>query len=390
MALSGAIDVMFDKAFVHDTGSEKSTDVGCDASSQSSEPDDQAVNRARLHDKDVNHVGECICEALLDDDDNDNDDCKDNGNWVSEARLDDQDVNHVGEYLCEALLDDDEDDFDDVNGASEALLPNHVGSQQDINHVGEYLCEALLDDDEDGFNDVNGASEAIKAALGLPIAALKNENDVNELSGAPPLPLRLINPELGNESDSQEDDLDQAKTQLKAEFLERIGFSSLNELDSDGKSVLQIAAKEGNTEVTRALLDDEDFKLVNAKDKNLPRWTALHEAANNNRVHVVQMLMDSERFSQTNTPDRNGRNCLHIAAAMGHLEVVKAILNHPRFASIGIKDYHGFTPQKRALVHGQEAIAEYIQARIPSKGPPQLGLTYMRSKAPTTGVVVSL
>jgi ankyrin repeat protein len=180
-------------------------------------------------------------------------------------------------------------------------------------------------------------------------------------------------------SESDDQIFDQPSAQVvKEEFLQSIGISDLNVLDSDGKSALQRAAKEGNADVTRALLDDEDFQHVNTKDKSIFKWTALHEASEAGNIEMVKILMDHERFTQTNSRDRNGRTCLHLAAGQGNLEVVEIILSNPRFASMGIKDHLGFTPQQRAKANGHQAVADYIQACVPCKKPPGLCIMYTR------------
>jgi ankyrin repeat protein len=174
----------------------------------------------------------------------------------------------------------------------------------------------------------------------------------------------------GSESDDQS--VDESSRKAKSDFLRRIGFSALNALDSNGKSALHIAAKEGNAEVTRALLDDEDFQHVNAKDKSILKWTVLHEAAAAGNVKIVKILMQHTRFVKSDTRDRNGRTCLHLAAIHGSFGAVKAIVRDPLFASIGVKDHLGYTPQQRASDNGHEVIADYIGACVPSQKPPGL------------------
>lgn len=174
-------------------------------------------------------------------------------------------------------------------------------------------------------------------------------------------------------SESKYQSLDKAATKMKREFLKHIRFSSLNMLDSNGKSALHKATQEGNAEVTQILLDDPNFEHVNTKDTTILKWTALHEAAGVDKLEIVKMLMDHERFLQTNARDRNGRSCLHIAAGQGSFKLVNAIVSHPRFTSVVSKDNLGFTPQQRARANGHEVIADYIHACHYSMKPPGLG-----------------
>jgi len=77
-------------------------------------------------------------------------------------------------------------------------------------------------------------------------------------------------------------------------------------------------------------------------------------------------IKDHEKFTQTNARDRNGRTCLHFAAIQGNLAVAETIVTHPRFASIGVKDHLGFTPQQRAKANRNETVSRYIQACVSS------------------------
>lgn len=183
--------------------------------------------------------------------------------------------------------------------------------------------------------------------------------------------------DVGWDTSSQASDeqiVDQGSAYVKVEFLKSIGFSSVCALDLDGKSALHRAAKVGNAEAAQAILDDEDFEHVNAKDSTILKCTVLHEASAAGNTKIVRMLMDHERFVHTNARDRNGRTCLHYTAAQGSFEAVEAILSNPRFASIGVKDCQGFTAQQRAKANGHDAIAQYIRARIPSAKPPGLSI----------------
>jgi ankyrin repeat protein len=179
-----------------------------------------------------------------------------------------------------------------------------------------------------------------------------------------------------------------ASTQIKTPFLRQHGFSSLNALNSEGKSALNVAANLGDAEVAQALLDDEDFSHVNAKDASIFKWTALHEASDAGHVNIMKMIMDHPRFTGTNTRDRNGRTCLHFAACRGNVKAVETIIHHPRFASIGIKDHLGFTPQQMANANGHEAASKALQTRVPSSKPP--GLSISQTKEQQSKVQLSL
>lgn len=171
-----------------------------------------------------------------------------------------------------------------------------------------------------------------------------------------------------------------ASSQIKTTFLRQNGFSHLNDLDSEGKTALHRSAHLGDVEVTKALLADEDFVLVNKKDSSIFKWTVLHEASDAGHVEIIKLLMDHRRFEGTNTRDRNGKTCLHFAACHGYCEAIETILKHPRFASIGIKDHLGFTPQQIAKANGHEAAAKCLQTRVPQSKPPGLSISQTKEK----------
>eukprot|EP00746_Dinoflagellata_sp_MGD_P041506 gnl/MRDRNA2_/MRDRNA2_200385_c0_seq1.p1 gnl/MRDRNA2_/MRDRNA2_200385_c0~~gnl/MRDRNA2_/MRDRNA2_200385_c0_seq1.p1 ORF type:complete len:239 (-),score=44.92 gnl/MRDRNA2_/MRDRNA2_200385_c0_seq1:661-1377(-) len=182
--------------------------------------------------------------------------------------------------------------------------------------------------------------------------------------------------ESGTSRSSYQNPIDlAASTQIKTTFLRQHGFSNLNVFDSEGKSALHRAANLGDAEVTQALLDDEDFDHVNAKDGSIFKWTALHEASDAGHVEIIKRLMDHPRFAVTNARDRNGRTCLHFCASRGNVEAVETIMKHPRFASIGIKDHLGFNPQQTAQRYGHEAAANALQTRVPVSKPPGLSIS---------------
>jgi len=124
-------------------------------------------------------------------------------------------------------------------------------------------------------------------------------------------------------------DASQASGSIKSVFME---------------SVLHRAAREGNIDALRFLLQHENFDV---NIKNDVGWTALHWAACNGYTTMVKILVDE--FHDAGTID--GQISLHHAAAGGHTETVK-LLTERSGADANAKTEYGRTPLHGASKHG--------------------------------------
>ena len=122
--------------------------------------------------------------------------------------------------------------------------------------------------------------------------------------------------------------------------------------DALGKTAFHQAAKYGNTEAMKFLVENKaDF---NAKDDR--GYTPLHEAAKENKVTSIAFLRSAE--ADFNPVDFLGKTPLHLAAENGHTEAVDTLLNSGAFSSI--QDYKGNTPLHLALQGDKMAVVKRL------------------------------
>mmetsp|Transcript_26024 Transcript_26024/g.58867 ORF Transcript_26024/g.58867 Transcript_26024/m.58867 type:complete len:2813 (-) Transcript_26024:149-8587(-) len=184
--------------------------------------------------------------------------------------------------------------------------------------------------------------------------------------------------------------------EVKRVLRKGVGINSCN---YDGKTVLHMAASEGNYRVVELLL--EEGALKNQKD----RWgnTPLQDAINCKQGPVVQLLvqwkceLDPETSTARlamaahqgeletlkliiqhgitpNTVDADSRTPLHLAASQGHDKVIEYLISMK--ADVNAKDRWGRTPLQDAVENGHVHVAEQIHYKgglLPeSAGPEQI------------------
>uniref|UniRef100_A0A1B0AUK0 Uncharacterized protein n=1 Tax=Glossina palpalis gambiensis TaxID=67801 RepID=A0A1B0AUK0_9MUSC len=91
--------------------------------------------------------------------------------------------------------------------------------------------------------------------------------------------------------------------------------------DDCGYTALHYAARNGNEQICKMLIEDGKAD-VNARTKG--GVTSLHRAAMMGHVTIVKLLVDSK--AAIDLQDDDGETALHRAAASGHLEICKLLL----------------------------------------------------------------
>ena len=122
----------------------------------------------------------------------------------------------------------------------------------------------------------------------------------------------------------------------------------------DGRSCLHLAAEQGDLNICRMLLQSYNFVIHETDDDGL---TVLHSAVLSGELELLQYLIEngSDVFSKT----KDGRNCLHIAAEKGHLNICRALLQNYNF-DIDARDDDMFTVLLRATCNDDLELLEYL------------------------------
>ena len=97
--------------------------------------------------------------------------------------------------------------------------------------------------------------------------------------------------------------------------------SDIDVKTNDGKNSLHIAALYGHLNLCKELIDNHNFDVL-MTDKD--RWTAIHYSAISGSYELVKFLSGIGSDIRLTTND--GKNCLHIAARYGHLDLCKSFL----------------------------------------------------------------
>ena len=131
---------------------------------------------------------------------------------------------------------------------------------------------------------------------------------------------------------------------------------NLNAIDQDGRTALMLAGYNGHTEIVRLLLDGG--ARVNIRDGS--GRTALLFASTGPFPKTVELLL--ERKADPNIVDNQERfSALMHAAAEGHIEVVKTLLDYEADATL--KDIDGDTAESFARQNGHNELADLLKER---------------------------
>ena len=127
----------------------------------------------------------------------------------------------------------------------------------------------------------------------------------------------------------------------------------VNATNHYGWTALMHAARLGNTEIMKILLDNGAD--INLRDKS--GWTALMRAAVKGHQDAVNLLL--QRGADPDIQDEAGYTAMHWAAHRGHIVVVKQLLDAG--ANPNLKNRDGWTPMMVALQENEQDVATLLQ-----------------------------
>ena len=112
--------------------------------------------------------------------------------------------------------------------------------------------------------------------------------------------------------------------------------TDVNIKENNENNCLHITALCGNFNLSRILIDKYNFD-AHTPDKN--GWTALHFSAKKGCYELVRYFAKMSTDIQLKTND--GKNCLHIAACNGHLNLCETLIHKHSF-DVNMTDYDGW------------------------------------------------
>ena len=106
---------------------------------------------------------------------------------------------------------------------------------------------------------------------------------------------------------------------------------------NDGINCLHIAAQQGNLNLCKVLIDKHKFDLDMADDYG---WTSFHRSSKNGSYELFAYL--AEMGADIHLETNDGKNCLHIAALEGHLNLCNVLIKKHKF-EVNLEDKSGLT-----------------------------------------------
>ncbi|OWW21468.1 ankyrin repeat domain-containing protein [Noviherbaspirillum denitrificans] len=125
----------------------------------------------------------------------------------------------------------------------------------------------------------------------------------------------------------------------------------------NGDTALMIACFKGFKPVVEAMLEK-------GAEVNRPGWTPLHYAAANGHIDIVRLLLDKSAYIDAESPNKT--TPMMMAARGGHIYVVKLLLDEGADATL--KNELGMSAIDFAANHNHKDIAEGLTSRLRKAG----------------------
>mmetsp|Transcript_14874 Transcript_14874/g.22880 ORF Transcript_14874/g.22880 Transcript_14874/m.22880 type:complete len:338 (-) Transcript_14874:53-1066(-) len=133
--------------------------------------------------------------------------------------------------------------------------------------------------------------------------------------------------------------------------------------NAQGRTLLSIAAREGHTKAVRAILDyTSGVYYIN--QVNYDGSTPLHQAAAQGHVDIVKLLVEQSSINVNAIREKDGATPLYLAAIHGHVRVVQLLVESGKAdMTIPTKLVHKtYTPLWGAAYFGQEEVVKQLVA----------------------------
>ena len=123
---------------------------------------------------------------------------------------------------------------------------------------------------------------------------------------------------------------------------------------NNGRNCLHFAAMYGHLNFCKILIDKHNFDVYVADNQG---WAALHHSSKYGSYELFRYFADTG--ADIYLKDHDGRNCLHIAALNGHLNLCKILIDKHNF-DVHMADNQGHTALHHSVYYGSFELFRYF------------------------------
>lgn len=128
--------------------------------------------------------------------------------------------------------------------------------------------------------------------------------------------------------------------------------------DEDGRTPLHFAARRGNVELAKHMINLLPSPSINQTDRN--GQTAFHCATESKRVEIIDVMKDGGM--DVRGRDHRRRSLLHHAALHDNLDAVRKVVALAGRQELELRDLDGRTPFQLAERYGVRSVVEYLMS----------------------------